>query len=909
METSYNDATTKSLKTELLEAIKQLPLQTGDFPNKPKDLENVIQKWISSAQKTPGQAGELLHLLEESSDTDLSTDSLIESSLMLFRYLRSLESRYRFNVFIAQAEKQEIGSTYDHYSHAFSERDESEDEGSTESDKSDSIEETYWTLRVMLFNDNELRKPYVLEMSPGSILQGDVFKDTDPNDEDVLSDDYGHGSTWPECYRFCRYYRSSALFMIPQATTATYFLDKSKVGDDYTAADLLEYFSSKCSESEGGDKHLETLTSLCELFFPRKDVKSKSRMDVPEPIIVKILEAAMICQSQTLFDLVWNNNEADLSPQFFVWISERLRDSSMLPLTMLISALDHSFSTRDTLGDRYRYVKGLQAVNNKAPRELEAHVLHLFDQMVDLCYSSVLYEQDGEILVFIACERRDYDWLLKTLDPLIHKERENIAFILGFSWQLYASISQNKLRVSDSFDWLKTTIKSLIARLDVSHLVSYQGFQCQQQNRKANEGLDENPIPAPPPPVTSQTLVNLCMLLLNLDMEEDLRDLARRLISQSGRIDPLEFVNLFVPFVGSLMDVLEDRSVSLEDPVLSSLVRTIIKEFWSRCVLPGEPIWRQPRYEVLDRCNCRFCKSMNSDLLNPKKKSWNVKESEPKLKRHIAQVLQELSQKSYCSHNRANTKSASTWYISKLPTKYEKIKSNWDQQFMNARAQLAAFNQNRLWQVLGPDYCYITGNTPPYSENPRTDVTMNRPSMGTQAPPLARPIERTEIMPRVALPPPNNIYGNMSSPHLALQHLVHDGLPSVAEISHMPVYHDEVRSHQADHGPPQQFPAVRAWPSGMPLPTAYPANPVQVPTPGLAQGQNRPSQMSQNFNMPQSQALPGRPTLAPFPQNLVWNSGPSIGQNRVAPAVAGLKREQDDDDILFISERPAKRPH
>ncbi|KAI8958568.1 hypothetical protein F5Y11DRAFT_335775 [Daldinia sp. FL1419] len=73
-------------------------------------------------------------------------------------------------------------------------------------------------------------------------------------------------------------------------------------------------------------------------------------------------------------------------------------------------------------------------------------------------------------------------------------------------------------------------------------------------------------------------------------MESELRSLAKRLVEQTERINLLEFADLYIPFVGGFMDLLGRRSVSVEDPVFSGLVRTIIQSFWTRYIVMEQPI-------------------------------------------------------------------------------------------------------------------------------------------------------------------------------------------------------------------------------------------------------------------------------------------------------------------------------
>lgn len=89
--------------------------------------------------------------------------------------------------------------------------------------------------------------------------------------------------------------------------------------------------------------------------------------------------------------------------------------SSFVPVIWVITnsySFDRSVLEQQTLGDQYRYILTLNTTYDKIPKELRELVLNMLDKMVQLCYNSTLYEQDGETLVLIACNHRDYDWLL-----------------------------------------------------------------------------------------------------------------------------------------------------------------------------------------------------------------------------------------------------------------------------------------------------------------------------------------------------------------------------------------------------------------------------------------------------------------------------------------------------------------
>ncbi|KAI1090610.1 hypothetical protein F5B19DRAFT_315095 [Rostrohypoxylon terebratum] len=543
MEAVHDEVTARDAKATLLEAIEKIPSQTENSSgNQPKDLEDAIRKWVSSAREVQGQTGELLYRLQGSSRTCLYKESLpahtllSEADLARFRRLQSLEARCHFNVFIANVEKRESGIANRNWSRAYS-------DGEDEFYRCPGghFVETDWTSRIVLSDGSDLKTPHILRMEPES----DILTEADLNTTSTCS----AGKRLPQWLKITRRYRSLALLMIPQRITTTYFLKNSMRRSDEKIADLFEYFLSKCSSSESDDEVLKTLTRLCELTFCA-ETSFKNSTIIPEQIIIKIFETVFRRQSQPLFDLVWNNYTTEYSPQFFSWILPRFRDSSMLSLPTLILSLDRSIFAQNTLGERFKFIRSLSDADNKLPKELEPHVFNLFDNMVGLCCQPALSEQDAEVFVSIACCYRGYEWLMKTISPFVRKKHENATFILRLCWELYVSVTQDKLQAPNAIDWLKTTISSIISRLDVrKHLADANGFQAWKEGRGTQHVRSQGPAPAP---ATSQTFLNLCTLLLNLGMEEALHTLAEKLIICQREIN----LTLLVPFAGCLINAL-----------------------------------------------------------------------------------------------------------------------------------------------------------------------------------------------------------------------------------------------------------------------------------------------------------------------------------------------------------------
>ncbi|KAI1465621.1 uncharacterized protein F4812DRAFT_452164 [Daldinia caldariorum] len=611
MADSHDSSSTTDFKVELTSALEAVPLNNIDSPKNPNRLEDAIQKWLSIEPDTP-----LLYVLQDSSTPDdISLNGLAPADLTRFCCLRSLESQCHFYVFISQVEKREIGTEIDTMYRAFEEKDESGDEDtSAEVEEGPDIDIIEWAVQLALDVDGNRKLP-TLDIKPESILRDDVLSDREPDEEDGLPEGYDE-PVHPDISSIDG----------PQTRTTTYILNNFLQASDIESISyILESFSSRCNNPASDDMHFETLFNLCDHFFSRWKAK-KHLGELLESTIAKILEVAVLFRDRDLFELTCSNINGHLSPYFF----------SVIPVII--------------------------------PKELRELVPGILDKMVELCYTSTFYEQDGETLVLIACTHRDYGWLLDKLCPLVSKRRDDIAFVLWFSWQLHVSVSQGRLDMSDSFGFVKETLKDLIARFDVTRLISEQGFQRWQQQRVPHRshippsGNATLP-PPPPPPVTSNTLLNSCRLLLDLGMEADLRELGTKLIEQSERIDLLEFFDLYVPFVGRFMDLLASRSVSILDPLFSALIRAVIQAFWTRYVVMEEPIPTQ-------------------------------------------------NERRQASNGRL-------------------VKSCWVKRLEHARHLFATLNQRSLLLVLGRDYYNITGNAPPYSENQQAEVIIIDPPSST----------------------------------------------------------------------------------------------------------------------------------------------------------------------------------
>ncbi|KAI8958567.1 hypothetical protein F5Y11DRAFT_362486 [Daldinia sp. FL1419] len=111
---TVNNSRHAAVQKVLLDALEASP--SKDDGNL-YDLENAIQVWIQDIQSPRIPVRSVVYMLENSSGTDISINGLTSTDLDCLHHLQSLESRYRFHVFMGQVETKDISMRPDIMGH------------------------------------------------------------------------------------------------------------------------------------------------------------------------------------------------------------------------------------------------------------------------------------------------------------------------------------------------------------------------------------------------------------------------------------------------------------------------------------------------------------------------------------------------------------------------------------------------------------------------------------------------------------------------------------------------------------------------------------------------------------------------------------------------------------------------
>ncbi|KAI1390246.1 uncharacterized protein F4822DRAFT_230232 [Hypoxylon trugodes] len=173
--------------------------------------------------------------------------------------------------------------------------------------------------------------------------------------------------------------------------------------DSEPITDLIEHYISQCDKA-----HRETtcnvMISLCREYFFRQDSATSRKIIISECDIIMLLEVAIDLKNHRLFSLVCDNIRVNLSHRFFSRMAICLRGSGF-SMAMLARAFERSVLSQKTLSDQYTYISNFNVAGDEVWKQLWRLVFDVMERMVDTCYNTALYEQDGETLVLMACDR------------------------------------------------------------------------------------------------------------------------------------------------------------------------------------------------------------------------------------------------------------------------------------------------------------------------------------------------------------------------------------------------------------------------------------------------------------------------------------------------------------------------
>ncbi|KAH6660050.1 hypothetical protein BKA67DRAFT_38522 [Truncatella angustata] len=333
------------------------------------------------------------------------------------------------------------------------------------------------------------------------------------------------------------------------------------------------------------------------------------------------------------------------------------------------------------------------------------------DESVRRCELELLTQQDGERLVSIARNERDFDWLCKIAIPIVQKKQECAAFVLGFIWNLYTSALQEVFPKEAALVIVRSTAESVARSFRVSQLVSMAYWLHESRKRatlhsKTGQSIVQI-LPSLPAPAKIATLTNFLTVMVELGMENELMILSDSLITQRQLMPEQELFNLYIPVLRDLFLMLEKLpGTSFTEPKYQKLFVGLIGEYWEKHKNARPQMhWGLKSRET--KHGCRVCLTLDGFLLDKNKNKLTMSNhASTGNKAHLCKMLASLGD---CLDYQDTGKQ---YHITKRTSDYQMDIKSWESCGSRIQSILRELNQYHLAKLLGRHYQSLVGVPP-----------------------------------------------------------------------------------------------------------------------------------------------------------------------------------------------------
>ncbi|KAI1845264.1 hypothetical protein JX266_008574 [Neoarthrinium moseri] len=686
-----------------------------------KELQGIFGKWNSViTEDGVREPTPVFYCLEEwRTMEDLSSVQLQQNDLVKLETAYEAAAVAGFDVYLAHVHMEQKGFSWDHdpqdSADDLEEEGEEDPETSQEGSerganpdfaKNEPLDESgtrnvvvppeeeverQWSVEVLYQKDQKLIAR--LPLNTGELLQGPGFFDGEEPDDEEYEDD---GNDWRLGASYTREFYALALAIVPRASIGNLLSGVFERDQPENAGSVLEYFATKCIEPEKDEQSFKVLRGVCSNWpAPLPDDERPwvaiRKMQLVETLAIRYYTIALLHEDQDLFDSVCESLEPLYTMAFYDWLGKTLKGTT-LNLTALRQPITRNIAAIPRFGDRYVAVVTLDALHADAPTEMLATSIEALNASVKACEQQIMFEQDGETLLIAARFFQNLAWIESHVIPLIEKRPYDIAFAIGFSWQLYQFAEQGIFPKEEALSLVKTAVNSAIEHMQASLLLSMESWQDEMQRREqiarlSGEVADNNTLP-PPPPMTSDTLINFVQILVDLKMTTELSAMIVKMTEQVSQLSEQELSRLYIPFLGKLMVKLSIHSDNFSsEATYQSLYLEMITAFWQKHITT-EPQFNWSLQSQVLGCGCAACNHLNHFLQNPYLRTTRLESRRYDI--HLARTFHSLA------------------------------KQSWDARGSGVQAVFQAADQHHLATLLGIHYQTLVGLPPPGAPVSRT---------------------------------------------------------------------------------------------------------------------------------------------------------------------------------------------
>ncbi|KAL2153844.1 hypothetical protein VTH82DRAFT_2519 [Thermothelomyces myriococcoides] len=369
---------------------------------------------------------------------------------------------------------------------------------------------------------------------------------------------------------------------------------------DQSLQGMVRYFVTRMEDSDGCAPFLPIFRDLCVQIWQMDG--SKGLAILPEDTIQYLLKALVKAEDWSFLEQVASRLGNRTPAGFFTWVADQLASRS-LPFSKLEPSLLIAATASTTLFDRLQIA--WQLVSTEVPqrncKELAQRlIVDLPEDLSSYHPCSAL----GHLLVDLTyLTQHDTEFLESKLTRIVERNAASTSFVLGVLDGLRSGPRPEHAISSIPKGLFERLARFCIDRLDVSKL-----FQRGQHVFRDRTCVCPGRLTGQPGAAGAIDALQLALTVFQLladGAESVVASLACKIVADVALIPRQEFATLWLPFLGHLINVLEERKAPLSAARYRHLFAAILETYLARCVGPLPYKWTPKLRRA--HCQCMIC--------------------------------------------------------------------------------------------------------------------------------------------------------------------------------------------------------------------------------------------------------------------------------------------------------------
>ncbi|KAM0558470.1 hypothetical protein ACHAPJ_004660 [Fusarium lateritium] len=514
------------------------------------------------------------------------------------------------------------------------------------------------------------------------------------------------------------WYRLGAVTIVPHDSIVDFFSQSKMFSGEvgHVPEAQINYLAQACLQPNASEHLITAMLDLVERvldYLQENDGKEDRLAD--HSVVPNVLRAALQHNLYDFFERVIKQLHSKVPPEWYGWLRQWLinNDSEAKALERFDSikkGLSHAMSPSVALAHRFQSISHLVPLPNDLPPDTlqtPQPILEWTRHTILASFSGFgpngVNRNDGEPVVDQAFYFDDpMTYLAQSVVPIFEGRPRATAFRFKVLSRVRELAAKEALPTQGAMSLYRTLTQMYIASQDFGLLHDERAIDIQESKRvrpvwcvkelRKLERLNS---------VTHEHLSHFFTSILDLDNLAS--EFMAKVSSQADKLPRLELYTMWLPFLRSIIPILEENKIPLNTPSYQKFFSVLTLAIIDGYVGPEPPKpvdWALPGVN----CNCGDCESVNAFLNHPTKMSANFRMKKQR-RQHIQNKLD--SAKVGCTYTTMRNSNPQTLVVTKTIRPQDEALQKWQTRRDEVLDKLNQFQQDDLKTLLGPDYARI----------------------------------------------------------------------------------------------------------------------------------------------------------------------------------------------------------